>query len=42
MGSEEYNILMEDTYSYYVNKTKNSEAVIGHKNMFKTIIEEYN
>ena len=42
MNAKEYENLMEKTHLYYVEKTKESEAIVGHKVMFESIIETMN
>ncbi|MDY4561190.1 MAG: glycosyltransferase family 4 protein [Peptostreptococcus porci] len=39
MNAKEYENLMEKTHLYYVEKKKESEAILGHKAMFESIIK---
>ncbi|MCO7183508.1 glycosyltransferase family 4 protein [Streptococcus pasteurianus] len=39
MNAKEYENLMEKTHLYYVEKKKESEAIVGHKAMFESIIK---
>ena len=41
MDSEQFEGFMENTYLYYQEKTADDDAVVGHRRMFREIIEGF-